>query len=310
MRSKTQFVSVTLAIVFVLSNLAALGWAYGDAYFTSIKVTNGNGSADLVNGGEAKIYDGQRIWINMTFYNNNCGLFGANLYAKVYRNNVLLSKSGETYILKLTYFSNQVYTYEYGPSTVAYKVELWWNDGGTHRLEDSATFSVDVVKLFVTGWLPPPIEVDKGKTSGSTWSISFANGGTDMMYSASISIIDSGGLQISPQSVSLGNIASQGEKSTSFTVVAPNILSIGTRTISFQISYYDFKGNSHLEDLFGYVTIVLGGTTVTLSLEPSTVVKGNLLTIRATLLDVNGNPLINQTIAFSIGTASPRGGEH
>jgi hypothetical protein len=277
---------------------------YYDAYFTSIKVTHGNEDIELISGGTAKVYDGQLTWINLTYYNEACGVFGANLYTKVYESDVLLTTSGETYVLKGTYYGNQFYTYEYGAITLNYKVELWWDSSGTHYLEDVNYFSIQVVKLSVANWSPSSLSVEKGKTTAATWSVSFKNGGNDLMYDASISVVDSDGLQISPMSTSLGDIASQGTKSTSFSVVAPGTLSTGSKTVSFQMSYDDFRGTSHVESKTAYVTVTKLGTSITLTLEPSSVKKDGLTTITAKLLDGNGNPVANQPISFFIGTTS------
>jgi len=295
-----------IVIALLLSSFVVLVKAqpYYDAYFTSIMVTDGNGSSDLLYGGTAKVYEGQYISINTTAYNNRCGTFGANLYVKFYVNDVLTTTTSEAYIWKGTNMGNQLYDYEYGAKTVNYKVELWWDSSGTHYLEDERTFSIQVVKLYVADWSPSSLSVEKGKTSASTWSISLRNGGNDMMSSASISIVDSGGLQISPSSNSLGNIASQGVKSTSFSVVAPNTLSTGYKTVSFQVSYTDFEGNPHVESNVGYVIVKKLGTSITVTLTPSVVNKDTSLTITAKLLDGNGNPIANQAIAFLVGTTS------
>jgi 5-hydroxyisourate hydrolase-like protein (transthyretin family) len=125
-----------------------------------------------------------------------------------------------------------------------------------------------------------------------------------MMYSCLISIVDSGGLQISPVSTNLGDIASQGTKSTSFSVIAPSTLSTGSKTVSFQVSYEDFRGTSHAESKTAYVTVTKLGTSVTLTLEPSSIKKDSSTTITAKLLDGNGNPLANQPIDFFIGATS------
>jgi hypothetical protein len=277
---------------------------YYGAYFTSIKVTHGNGDIELISGGTAKVYDGQPTWINLTYYNERCGVFGANLYTKVYEDDVWIGTSGETYVLRGTYYGNQWYLTEYGPTTHNYKVELWWDSSGTHYLEDVNYFSIQIVKLSVANWSPSSISVEKGKTTASTWSISFKNGGNDMMYSSSISIVDSGGLQISPVSTNLGDIASQGTKSTSFSVIAPGALSTGSKTVSFQVSYEDFRGTSHTESKTAYVTATKLGTSISLTLEPSSIKKDSSTTITAKLLDGNGNPMTNQPIDFFIGTTS------
>jgi len=277
---------------------------YYDAYFTSIKVTHGNGDIELISGGTAKVYDGQPTWINLTYYNERCGVFGANLYTKVYEDDVWIGTSGETYVLRGTYYGNQWYLTEYGPTTHNYEVELWWDSSGTHYLEDVNYFSIQVVKLSVTNWSPSSLSVEKGKTAASTWSISFKNGGNDLMYDTAISIVDSGGLQISLNSVNLGDISSQGTKSTSFSVVALGTLSTGSKTVSFQISYDDFRGTSHMESKTAYVTVTELGTSITLTLEPSSVKKDSSTAITAKLLDGNENPIASQPIAFFVGTTS------
>lgn len=306
MKMKGFNILIIVVIALFLSSFVTVVKAqpYYDASFTSIMVTDGNGSSDLLYGGTTKVYDGQYISINTTAYNSRCGTFGANLYVKLYINDVLTTTTGEAYILKGTNMGNQLYDYEYGAKTVNYKVELWWDSSGTHYLEDERTFSIQVVKLSIADWSPSSLSVEKGKTSASTWSISLRNGGNDVMSSALVSIVDSGGLQISPSSNSLGNIASQGVKSTSFSVVAPSTLSTGYKTVSFQIGYTDFEGNSHVESKVGYVTVNKLGTSITLTLNPSGVKKDALLTITARLLDGNGNPIANQAIAFSIGITS------
>ena len=307
---KGEFVVLILSVLAILIfHMLALmasvsAQPYYDAYFTSIKVTHGNGDIELINGGTAKVYDGQRTWINLTYYNERCGLLGANLYTKVYQNDVLLATSDEWYIWKGTSYGNQFYMYVYGPTVLNYKVELWWDSSGTHYLEDVNYFSIEVVKLYVANWAPSLLSVEKGKTTASTWPITFKNSGNDMMYNTSISIIDSSGLQVSPLSADLGDIASQGTKSTSFSVVAPSTLLTGSKTVSFQIGYNDFKGTSHVEGETGYVTVTKLGTSITLTLNPSSVKKDGSTTITAKLLDGNGNPITNQPISFFIGTTS------
>jgi 5-hydroxyisourate hydrolase-like protein (transthyretin family) len=216
----------------------------------------------------------------------------------------LTTTTDEAYIWKGTNMGNQLYDYEYGAKTANYKVELWWDSSGTHYLEDVKTFSIQIVKLSVAYWTPSSLSVEKGKSTASSWSITFTNGGNDMMYSCSISIVDSGGLQITPSSNNLGNVASQGTKSTSFSVVSPSTLSTGYKTVSFQISYNDFEGNPHTESKIGYVYVDKLGTSITLTLTPSSVKKDASLTATARLLDGNGNPMASQAIAFFIGTTS------
>lgn len=298
---------IIIVIALFLSSFVTVVKAqpYYDASFTKIMVTDGNGSSDLLYGGTAKVYEGQTTWMNLTFHNTNCGMPWGYLYTRIYEDNVPIHTSNER-IVWLGTDSQDTWslTASGGPTLRTYKVEVWWESSGTHYLEDEKTFSVQVVRLFVTEWSPSSLSVEKGKTSTSTWSINFKNGGNDMIYSASISIIDSGGLQISPSSNNLGDIASQGTKATSFSVTAPNTLSTGFKTVSFQASYNDFEGNSHLESKTGSVTVNKLGTTITPTLTPSAVKKDGSTTITAKLLDGNGNPIASQAITFSVGGTS------
>jgi len=277
---------------------------YYDAYFTSIKVTHGDGDIELVSGGTAKVYDGQLVWKNLTFYNEACGLLGAELYTKIYEDEILVGTSEVQWVFPGSYGHSHWYSTEYGPATMNYKVEVWWKYYDTHYLEDVNYFNIEVVKLFVTNWSPATLSVEKGKTIPSTLSISFDNGGNDYMFDAEVSVVDSDGLEVSPQSQSLGDLSSGGTKSTSFSLTAPATAALGTHTISFQIDYDDFRGVSHSETKTAPVSVTKLGTSMALNLEPSSVKIGDSTTITATLVDGNENPVGNQEISFSIGTTT------
>jgi hypothetical protein len=152
MKNKKYTIVFVVFITILINGLITSTKAqpYYDAYFTSIMVTNGNGTSELLNGGMVKVYDGQPISINTTAYNKQCGILGGNLYIKLYIDNSLFTTSSEAYIFRTTYMGNQFYDYEYGAKIVSYKVELWWGQ----YLEDERTFSIQVVKLSVTDWSP------------------------------------------------------------------------------------------------------------------------------------------------------------
>lgn len=301
-------VKVAISIVLITTSLGLLIEAdaqpYYDAYFTSIMVTNGDDAIELITGGTAKVYDGQTAWKNLTFYNEACGVFGANLYTKIYVNDTLSGTSSERYVWKGTYNNDNWYWTEYGPALYEYEAELWWDSSGTHYLEDRNYFNIKVVKLFVSDWAPSTLSVEKGKTTASTLSISFKNGGNDYMYDASISVIDSDGLTISPDTQNLQDITSGGTKSTSFSVTAPTTATLGTHTVSFEISYDDFRGVSHSETKTASIDVTKLSTSIDLSLQPSSLKVGTSTTITAKLTDGNNVALTNKEISFSIGTTS------
>jgi len=306
MKNKNFTIALPIIVTILTSGLITLAKAqpYYDAYFTSIMVTNGNDKIELISGGTAKVYDGQTAWQNLTFYNEACGVFGANLYTEVYINDALSGASSERYVLKGAYSNDNWYRTESGPADRKYTVKLWWDSSGTFYLEDSRTFYIKVAKLFVADWSPSTLTVEKGKTTASTLSISFKNGGNDYMYAAKISVTDSAGLEISPQSQTLQDIASGGTKSTSFSVTAPSTTTVGTKSVSFKVEYDDFRGVSHSETKTASITVGKLGTSITLSLQPSSLKKGSSTSATAKLVDGNNNPLANKDINFYVGTTS------
>jgi len=162
-----------------------------------------------------------------------------------------------------------------------------------------------VVKLFVENWSPAPLTVEKGKTAPSSWSINFKNGGNDEMDNVSISVVDPMDLQITPTSQNLGNIIAGGTSSTIENVTAlPLTLTTGQRTVKFQITYYDFMGIYHTETMSASVNVEKLSTSITLTLDPSSVKIGGSSTFTAKLIDGNGNPVANQAISFSVENAS------
>ena len=258
---------------------------------------------DLTNGGTAKVYDNDNLYEFLSFYDNE--------------NNENLSLTGTVYIyenidneLRFTdnrsvafgFTGNSIWTTKASdPGIHHWKVELWWEN---NILEDSKEFDMWVVKLFVENWSPAPLTVEKGKTAPSSWSINFKNGGNDGMENVSISVVDLAELQITPTSQNLGNIIAGGTKSTSFSVTAPFTLPVENRTVKFQITYYDFMGISHTETMSAPVNVDRLSTSITLSVDPSSVKKDSSCTITAKLVNANGDPVANQEISFSVGTTS------
>jgi hypothetical protein len=124
------------------------------------------------------------------------------------------------------------------------------------------------------------------------------------MDNVSISVADNAGLGITPQSQDLNNIIAGDTKSVSFSVTAPFTSTIGPHPVIFQITYFDFMGISHTENMEALVTVAKLSTSITLGVEPSSVKIGDPCTITANLVDGNGNPIANQVISFSVGATS------
>ncbi|UCE16251.1 MAG: Ig-like domain repeat protein [Candidatus Bathyarchaeota archaeon] len=267
----------------------------GDAYFTGVEYS-------------LKIYQWTQDKWNFTVYNANCevDIFGrAWFFFKFYLDDSLWwdeYQEAGTWQLDKGSSTTRTYTMSLGsgPATKNAKIELFWDYEGTPYLQDTIYFSEKIVKLFVEELAPLSLTVEKGKTTASTLSISFKNGGNDDMYSAEIAITDSAGLEITPQSQTLEDIASGGTKSTSFSVTAPITATLGTHTVSFEISYSDFRNVSHTETKTASVDVSKLGTNIALSVLPSSLKIGASTTITAKLTDGNTVALADEEISFSI----------
>lgn len=257
MKSQVFVVSILIA-AFLVSQFSILNvksQPYYGAWFSHIYVTHGDSEIDLVNGGTAKVYDGQEAIKNLTFYNDDCGTFGADLYTKIYRDNVLVGTSSETYVGKGSSDTDELSTTLSGPATYSYKVELWWVNWGEHLLVDEKEFSIDVVKVWVSNWSSSLLSVERGFESGNL-DLKFSNGGTDMMYYVSLLVIDASGLTITPLTpVLLGHIAAGGTKTKIFTVGARGDMDPKDHNVTFRITYDDLRGVAHTETYQANVTV-------------------------------------------------------
>lgn len=254
---KSQFSLVIFIIILTISSFPILslkGQPYYDAWFTNIYVTDGNSEIDLINGGTAKIYDGQLATKKLTFYNNGLGFWGADLYTRIYRNNELVGTSSETYVSKGSSDTDEFSATLSGPATYSYKVELWWENYGDHLLVDAKEFNIEVVKLWVSNWSSPLLSVERGFEANDL-SVTFSNGGTDYMYNVVLSVVDSSGLMVTPQEQNLGNINVGGTKTATFSVKAGGDMAPKDYQITFEIAYDDLREVTHIETFQANVNV-------------------------------------------------------
>jgi len=227
---------------------------YYDAWFTHIYVTNSNSEIDLINGGTAKVYNGQEAVKELVFYNDGCGLFGADLYTRIYRDGELVGTSSETYVGIGSSDTDEFSAILSGPATYSYEVELWWENWGQHLLVDVKEFEIKVVKLKVSNWAPATLSIERGFESGDL-TVTFTNGGNDYMYDTSVSVIDSAGLTVTPQTQDLGTINEGGTKAATFSVQASGDKSPKDYAITFEVAYNELRGVTHRETFQADVTV-------------------------------------------------------
>lgn len=205
-----------------------------------------------------KIYDGDSdIW-NFTVHNGNItdDTEEAWFFFKIYLDDSLLwDEYNDTHHQiwqcnkGTTVTRNYTFPNWNGPAMHKVRIELYWHKDGSHQLMVKHTKVVKTAKVFIINWVPSPQTVPRGKATPSSLSISFANGGNDDMYNASISVIDADELEISPQSQDLGNITAGEKKTINFSVVALETKERArTHNPKFQIVYNDFRSVTHAEE--------------------------------------------------------------
>jgi len=249
--------TVVFLAVFMLSSFAIYSvrsQPYYDAWFTHIYVTHGNSRIDLINGGTAKVYAGQEAAKELVFYNDGCGTFGADLYTRIYVNGEHVGTSSETYVSRGSSDTDEWSSTRSVPATYSYKVELWWENWGQHLLVDEKEFNIKVVKLWVSDWSPSSLSIERGFESGNL-AVTFTNGGNDYMYDVSVSVIDSEGLTVTPQTQDMGNINEGGTKTATFSVEASKDKTPKDYTITFLVEYDDLRELSHSEEYQADVTV-------------------------------------------------------
>jgi len=183
-----------------------------------------------------------------------------------------------------------------GPKTYGLTAELYSSPSQT--LQDTTTFAVVVVKLFVSNWSPLSPNIPVGKTSPTSLTVTFTNGGNDYMRNTIVSIANPSGMEVNPPSQALGDIPKGESRTTSFLVRAPETLSPSQYTLTFKIEYDDFKGGHHVETKPAPVNVVRQETRINVSVNPSTIKVGETVKITASLSSGDGDPVRGEEINF------------
>jgi len=136
----------------------------------------------------------------------------------------------------------------------------------------------------------------------NTLIVSFTNGGNDDMRQAVLSVADPRGLTIVPNEVELGNVEVGESASANFTVSSPADVYLGTTQVRFSLSFIDYAGVPHTEDLYGEVEVYRLSSTLTVT-APGSVGEGTTAEIVVTLTGPDGRPIANEEITLRVGGA-------
>lgn len=250
-----------------------------------------------------KIYYTDPFWLNVTARNTEVQIFRADLYFVAYIDEQYWFNSTTQTVYWTGSCSWSYYKTGLAVGAHTFQIYLYWNDSGTIRFQDQVgPLTTLVVQLYVSNWSPQPqpLTVQKGRTIPSTLTVSFNNGGNDIMYGTTVAVSDSKGLAFSPTTQNIGNLTSGASTTFNFSVTAPSSLSVGSYTVSFLVSYSDFGNGSHSETKSVTINVELLSTSLLLT-NPSSAELGETITIWAKLIDSDGNPLAGQSVIFTMG---------
>jgi hypothetical protein len=179
------------------------------------------------------------------------------------------------------------------------RIEVW--HGTETQPCDTYSFNVTAVEPEVSG-LQASSRVVRALGDNSL-AVSFTNGGNENMRQAVLSVADPKGLTITPSQVELGDVRVGQSTSANFNASSPAGVTLGTILVRFSLSFIDYAGISHTEDVSGAVEVYRLSPTLTVS-APSSVENGSTVEIAATLKDPGGNPIANENIALTVGGVS------
>jgi len=247
----------------------------------------------------SKIYYTDMYWLNVTVHNYDAGISGADLFFLALLDGNYWFTSYTQYVYRGADYTWYYYG-NFDAGTRKVYVVLYWQDGSITRWQDTSSEHITlVVRLYASNWLPQPLSVERGKTTPSTLTISFFNGGNDFMYDTRVVVKDSKGLAFSPTSQNVGNLAPGGMSTLSFFVTAPETLSMGSYNVLFEVSYEDFVGRTYTESKTATIDVVALPTRLSLS-NPASAKIGETIAISARLIDSNENPLVGKSVSFRI----------
>jgi ribosomal protein L40E len=282
---------LTLTVILSFFNQAE---GFKEAFFKNVQFT-------------PKVYDGEPILINVTIKNQAVtSIFGEpKFFLTVFAdNNLVYDEASQPWICPLNneYSKKIVVSNLKGPKEYLMRIELYWLNESIAIQEDVYQFKVTIVKLFIKDWGFSSVEVQAGAEKAEELKISFKNGGNDEMFNASIKISESANLIVTPNLKVLGNLKPEETREEIFLVSAPLGIELGIHQLTFQISYFDYRGVFHAEDFNVQVKIVKLKVKIEIY-APSTIKYKESANLIVKLKDGNNNPVINAPIKFYLNSS-------
>jgi ribosomal protein L40E len=253
-----------------------------------------------------KVYDGEPISINVTV--RNIGVNPASGEPKFFLtvfadNNLVHDEASQPWVCPINNEASRkiIVSNLKGPKEYLMRIELYWLNESIAIQEDIYQFKIIVVRLFIEDWGFSISEVQAGAENFSELKISFKNGGNDYMLNASIKVSEYSSLIVTPSFKSLGSLKPKEKLEASFLVLAPLEVELGIHQLTFQVSYFDFKGLPHIEAFNVEVKIVKLKAKIEVY-TPLTVKYKSAAVLTVKLKDGNNNPVANAPLNFYLNS--------
>ena len=247
---------------------------------------------------DLKIYDSETV--NFTFAIRNVNSSEEDFVVYIFRNSLLIYRENITCEKGSSskYFDASISEGWIGPRKYNLIAELRTFSG---TIQDQRKFSVNVIKLFVSNWDYSVEEIVVRSKDPQPLTVSFKNGGNDMMNDVTIAPKVGKFFKIEPESIDLQNIPTNKEKNINFRIITLNSTEPRNYSIVFQISYKDFDARRHLEEKKVSINVIKLGTRIVFDqLKDSK--YGQIINISAKLFSLNDDMIANEPIVFSLGS--------
>ena len=306
-RVRRSVLCVLTAVLLCLTVVPELAVAQSDIRIVeeSVVMTRTNYPPVKPSEGPVRIYVGD--WQLAISAHNYGTAIASDVSCKIFVDNVLTGTLAFWQRVSETYWVNEIWQ---GYTLTVYqtlsisksgnheiRIEIWH---GTTETQPCDTYSFDVTAVE-----PEVSNLQAGSRvvralGDNSLAVSFTNGGNENMRQAVLSVADSGGLTIAPSEVELGDVGAGQSASAGFAVSSPAGVTLGTALPRFSLSFIDYAGIQHTEDVQAEVEVYRLSPTLTVS-APSEVENGATVEIAATLKNPEGDPINNENITLTAG---------
>ncbi len=285
--------SLLIILLFINSHLCLLNQVLGEVELS--------GEAHFINNfPDLKIYDKSSVDIEFAIRNVNSSEEDFVIY--FFRDSLLIYRESISCKKDTTskYFNAIISEGWVGPKNYQLIAELRTLSG---TIQDHRKFSVHVVKLLISNW---DYSIDSIITQSNEYqnlTLSFRNGGNDLMYNVTISPKDTRLFDIDPKSLEIQIVPIGKTTNIEYKIRALNSTEPGNYSITLKISYYDFEGEIHEEEKSIPIDVIKLETKIVLNYS-SNLKFGHKIDLSARLFDIKNNSIKDEEIVFFLGDSN------